>query len=124
MIRHSMAKFRFQDLQIWQEAIELTDGLLDLADKIEDKKLFRFAEQLRGSVMSVSNNISEGSGSFLKADFSNFLNMSRRSIFEVANILIIFRRRDYIDQVFLDTHVDKLDILSRKITNFRKTLSS
>lgn len=39
-----MAKFRFQDLDIWKEAIEIGIILFDIADMLEEKKLFRFAE--------------------------------------------------------------------------------
>ena len=59
-------KFRFQDLKIWQLAIEIADALFDIAYELEREKLFRFAEQLRGSAMSMSNNIAEGSGSSSK----------------------------------------------------------
>ena len=51
-----MVKFRFEDLEIWRLAIEVADKLLDIADKLEKEKLFRFAEQLRGAAMSMSNN--------------------------------------------------------------------
>ena len=47
-----MAKFRFQDLQIWEEAIKIADRLFDIADILEKRKLYRFAEQLRGAGMS------------------------------------------------------------------------
>ena len=89
-------KFRFQDLQIWQFAIELSDYLLDLADILEVKRLYRFAEQLRAATMSMSNNIAEGSGSSSNNDFKRFLNYARRSTFENANILIILNRRKII----------------------------
>ena len=56
-------KFRFMDLGIWQDAIEVGGTLFDLADNLEAKKMYRFAEQLRGSGLSMSNNIAEGSGS-------------------------------------------------------------
>lgn len=120
----NMGKFRFQDLQIWQEAIEMTDDLLDVADAVEEKRRYKFAEQLRGAVMSITNNISEGSGSFSKKDFSNFLNMSRRSVFEVVNILVVLQRRKFIEKDYLDQQLEQLDQLSRKITNFRKSLGS
>ena len=51
-----MGKFRFQDLRIWQLAIEIADELFDIADELEQKRLYRFADQLRGSGMSMSNN--------------------------------------------------------------------
>lgn len=57
-----MAKFRFEDLEIWKRAIAIADELCDIADCIEQRKHYRFAEQLRGASLSVSNNISEGRG--------------------------------------------------------------
>ena len=36
-----MAKFRFQDLEIWRIAIEIADGLFEISDELEEKKLFR-----------------------------------------------------------------------------------
>ncbi|MDP1818001.1 MAG: four helix bundle protein [Leadbetterella sp.] len=117
-----MAKFRFQDIQIWQESIEIGNELFDLADKLEEKKLYRFAEQLRGAGMSMSNNIAEGSGSNSKKEFIQFLNIARRSTFENANILIILNKRKIIMEEELSILLERLDILCRKITNFQKSL--
>jgi len=117
-----MAKFRFQDLEIWKMAIEIADELFSIADQLEAKHLFRFSEQLRGAGMSISNNIAEGSGYSSKKEFSQFLNIARRSTFENANILIILNRRDLITENHLNTLLEKLDHLSRRITNFRKNL--
>ncbi len=117
-----MVKFRFQDLRIWQLAIEIADVLFDIADELERKKLFRFAEQLRGSGMSMSNNIAEGSGSSSKKEFKNFLNISRRSTYENANILILLGRRNLITSNQLDENLNNLDKLCRQITNFIKSL--
>ncbi len=51
-----MVKFRFQDFEIWRMAIEIADELFDIADDLEKRKLYRFADQLRGAGMSMSNN--------------------------------------------------------------------
>jgi hypothetical protein len=51
-----MVKFRFQDLEIWPLAIQIADELFDVADDLEKKRLYRFAEQLRAAGMSMSNN--------------------------------------------------------------------
>jgi len=118
-----MAKFRFQDLEIWQLAIEITDTLFNIADELEKKRLYRFAEQLRGAGLSMSNNIAEGSGSSSKREFSQFLNIARRSTFENANILIILARRNLIDEIVKSELLDRLDTLCRKITSFQKTLT-
>ena len=115
-------KFRFQDLQIWELAIKIANELFDIADELQNKRLYRFAEQLRGSGMSMSNNIAEGSGSSSKKEFKQFLNIARRSTFENANILLLLNQRNLVSEVTLDRLLDRLDHLCRQITKFRNTL--
>ena len=117
-----MVKFRFQDLEIWQMAIEIANELFDIADDLDKKRLYRVAEQLRAAGISMSNNIAEGSGSSSKKEFNQFLNFARRSTFENANILIILQMRKLIERDTLERLLDRLDHLCRKITNFQKTL--
>jgi len=115
-------KFRFMDLEIWHDAIEIGMTLFDVADKLESKRRYRFPEQMRGSGLSMSNNIAEGSGSNSKREFSNFLNMARRSTFENANALIVMEKCNLVDQRQVTLLLQKLDRLCRKITNFQKSL--
>jgi len=117
-----MAKFRFQDLRIWQSSIEIANELFDIADELERRKLYRFADQLRGSGMSMSNNISEGSGSSSKKEFRRFLDFARRSTFENANILILLEMRKLVTGESLDRLLDRLDSLCRQITSFQNSL--
>ncbi len=117
-----MEDFRFEQLDIWKEANKISDILFDYSDKADEKRLYKFAEQLRAAAMSISNNIAEGSGSFSDKDFANFLNISRRSVFECANILHIFQRRKIITSEERINIYPELIILSKKITNFRKSL--
>jgi four helix bundle protein len=117
-----MEDFRFEQLDIWKEANIVSDILFDYADKADEKRLYKFSEQLRAAAMSISNNIAEGSGSFSDKDFANFLNISRRSVFECANILHIFQRRKIITSEQRLSIYPDLITLSKKITNFRKSL--
>jgi four helix bundle protein len=117
-----MAQFRFMELDIWKESIILNDQLFDLADAFVDAKSYRVAEQLRAASLSISNNIAEGSGSFSSKDFANFLNIARRSVFETANISFVAYQRKLIDKEKLDRILNDLELLSKKITNFRKSL--
>jgi len=121
-VQKNVVKFRFQDLEIWKMAIEIGDKLFRVSNMLEKNHLFRFAEQLRAAGMSMSNNISEGSGSNSKKDFNNFLNMARRSTFENANIIIILNRQNLIDIEMKNELLEDLDHLSRKISNFQKSL--
>ncbi|MEX0646200.1 MAG: four helix bundle protein [Balneolaceae bacterium] len=117
-----MVKFRFQDLKIWQLAVEIADKLFDIADRLEQKKLFRFADQIRGAGLSMSNNIAEGSGSVSNKVFTRYLNIARNSTFENANIVIVLNMRSLVTEEEKEDLLYSLDKLCRMITNFKKTL--
>lgn len=51
-----MIKFRFENLEIWQCFVDIAGKLFKIADSVETKKLYRFADQLRGDGLSRSNN--------------------------------------------------------------------
>ena len=117
-----MSDFRFENLNIWKESISISNVLFDIAENAEKIKHYRFAEQLRGAAISISNNIAEGSGSFSKKEFASFLNIARRSLFESANILFIFELRKIISFEERSMLYSRLIVLSKQITNFRKSL--
>ena len=64
--------FRFQQLEIWKRSSQLSKILFNLAAELEKKRLYS------------------------KMEFATFLNYSRRSVYEVANILLIMHENGYI----------------------------
>ena len=114
--------FRFEDLEIWQSARDLAVKFHKIADRLEGKHLFRYAEQLRAAGLSPSNNIAEGSGSTSKREFIQYLNIARRSLFEDASMLLVFEGLGFISSVEVDDLLNDCDALSRKITNFSRAL--
>jgi four helix bundle protein len=117
-----MAQFRFQELDIWKKSVDLGLQLFDLADSLEDRKKFRFAEQLRSAALSISNNIAEGSGSCSDRDFAHFVNIAKRSVFEVANMLLVFVRAGLFQADPLRALFNELETESRMMESFRKRL--
>ena len=118
------AQFRFQTMEIWQRGAAISGPLFCLADGLEQKRMHRFAEQLRSAVLSITNNIAEGSGSTSDAEFANFLNIARRSVFEVANMLMLFLRQGICMQADISEHLAELEEQSRMLLAFRRTLKS
>jgi four helix bundle protein len=114
--------FRFEDLEIWQLARCLAVKLHKLAEELDKERLYRYAEQLRAAGLSLTNNIAEGSGSMHSQEFKQFLNIARRSSFEDTSMLMVFESLGLFDSVEIDGLLTDCDLLSRKITNFSKTL--
>ena len=66
----------------------------------------------------------KGSGTASDADFANFLNISRRSVFEVANILMILSKNDYLLAETIQILLAELGEQSRMLLAFRRSPKS
>lgn len=114
--------FRFQNLVIWQRAADLAIALDEVSDQLDEQRKYRFAEQLRAAALSISNNIAEGSGSNTTPEFRRFLFIARKSAFECASMLIIFKRRNHIGESYADPLFSELEILCKMIVSFSRKL--
>lgn len=92
-----MSYFSFQDLDVWQKAVEFANEVISVVDKLNtDRKHFRLIEQLESAVTSIAMNIAEGKGRFSKKEFIQFLYIARGSLFETITLMEIFNKRDWI----------------------------
>lgn len=114
--------FRFQEFEIWKKAIDIGNRLLDIADELEKKRLYRFAEQVRGASLSISNNIAEGAGSLSNKEFAQFLNIAKRSAFENANMAIVFEKRGFISTETMENLLTDLEQECKMIAGFIRSL--
>jgi four helix bundle protein len=90
---------RFEDLECWQEARRLVNGVYKVIQNDGSfQKDFRLAGQISGAAISVMNNIAEGWASQSNAEFIRFLTYSRRSCAETQNCLYIALDQRYIDE--------------------------
>ena len=117
-VRVKRPHFRFEDLEIWQLAKTLSVCFHKVTDRLEQRKLYRYAEQIRAAGLSVPNNIAEGSGSLHSEEFEQFLNIARRSVFENASMLLVFEATELMAREHIDELLWQCDELSRKITNY------
>src|SRR5229473_2467092 len=109
--------FRFEDLKIWQIAKGLPVKFHRLADLLDKRRFYRYAEQLRAAGLSLTNNIAEGAGSTHAQEFKQYLNIARRSLFEDASMLMVFECLGLFNSPDIDALLTNCDMLSRKITN-------
>jgi four helix bundle protein len=108
-----VSRFRFEDLEIWQRGADVGLRLFSVADFLDEKRKYRFAEQLRAAALSITNNIAEGSGSDSNKDFAKFVYYARKSTFECASMMIMLQRDNYVTTQRTDDLLDELEQLSR-----------
>ena len=92
-------KFNFENLEVWQKAVEFAQGVLNLTESINShQKHFRIIEQLESASTSVALNIAEGHGRYSKREFIHFLYVARGSLYETITLLIILNRYNCIEE--------------------------
>ena len=93
------SRFGYEDLEVWQKAIEWASEIVFLGDNLEmDRKHFRLIEQLESASSSVAANIAEGKGRYSKKEFVQFLYIARGSLYETLTLLEIFLRQNWINK--------------------------
>ena len=91
--------FRFEDLQVWQKALDLCDQINQLTKNFPKDEIYVLTSQIKRAADSVVLNIAEGSTGQTKAVFKVFLGYALRSGIEVVSCLFIARRRGYIYRI-------------------------
>lgn len=114
--------FRFEELDIWKLAIEYADYIYDLTAKLPLNERYNLSDQLRRAVLSVSNNIAEGSGRATARNFNSFLDISLGSIFETVSILYFAKKRKYINEEERKKTYEIAELLTKKIRSFKNSL--
>lgn len=87
----------YQDLKVWQKAIDLTTEVYSLAKLLPREEQFALCDQMRRAVVSVPSNIAEGRGRGSNKEFVRFLLMSRGSLWELSTQLVICEKLDYLN---------------------------
>lgn len=109
---------RFEDLEIWQEARNLSKEIINIAKHTDLKTDFRFKEQIKSSSGSVMDNIAEGFERNGNMEFRQFLSIAKGSAGETRSQVYRLYDNEYIDKEKLDFLVSEYEKLSGKINNF------
>ena len=94
-MKNSDYHFKFEELNVYQKAIEYGEMVNTLIDKFPQKELYKLSSQFGRAADSIALNISEGS-SGSDANFNRYLNMARDSANECVTASTKARLRKYI----------------------------
>ncbi len=113
---------KFEDLEIWQKAIEIAIEIYRISEEGKLSKDYGSKDQIRRSATSISNNIAEGFEYDNNKEFIKFLKYSKGSAGELRSQLYILVKAGYIEQIFYEEMYSKLISISQQIANFIKYL--
>ncbi|MDA3892104.1 MAG: four helix bundle protein [Salinivirgaceae bacterium] len=120
-----MEQFGYQELKVWQMAIEFADIMLDIADnKIPNNKHYRLKEQIESASVSVSSNIAEGKGRWSQKEFVHFLYIARGSLYETVSLLTIVKRRSFINETDFNIIMSKSIEISKALNGLIKSIKT
>lgn len=114
---------RFEDLEIWQLARKLSQGMYELTLQESFSKDYSLKDQARRSSGSVMDNIAEGFERGGKKEFLQFLSISKGSCGETKSQLYRELDRGYISEEQFNNLYECAKSLSRKIFNFMNYLT-
>ena len=115
-------RFRFEKLEVWQEAREINQVIYRLTKKFRREEMFAMTSQIRRASISVSSNIAEGSGRNSDRDFAHFLEQAYASLMEVASVFFLGLDEGYVTEAELDPLFDELERLAKRIASLDRTL--
>ena len=113
----------FEDLIIWQKAVEFATEIYRLTETASMRTDFGLKDQLRRAAVSISANIAEGLESRSRAEYLNFLNIAKGSSGEVRSLLEIAAKVGYLRQDLLAELRERSKFLSGSITNHMKAIA-
>lgn len=85
----------FEEFEVHKKGVLLTKKIYQLVKKQSFEKEFDFKSQIKRAVISITNNIAEGSEYNNNKQFIRFLKMSKGSCAEVRNMLILARELEF-----------------------------
>lgn len=89
---------RFEEIEAWQTARELTNLIYVFTDEGRFARDFGLRDQIRRASVSIMSNIAEGFESQTQAQFIRYLGIAKASAGEVRSQLYVSRDLEYINQ--------------------------
>jgi len=119
----SKSKFKFEDLKVYQRALDFIDMVYKLSDTFPKTERYALSSQFSRAAVSIALNIAEGSSDTDK-QFNRFLQMALDSLNECVVCSTIAKRQNYISALADNEIREKLVELSKMITGLQKYLKN
>lgn len=117
-----MKILRFEDLEVWQHARELTKSVYMLTARSEFSKDYGLWDQMRRASVSIMANIAEGFSRKGDKEFGQFIFVAKSSAAELQSHAYVALDQGYITEGDFKGLYEALDHVSRMRSNLIKHL--
>jgi len=112
----------YRKLRIYDVALALATEVYALSRRLPENEEFGLRSQWRRAAVSTCLNIAEGSGASSNREFGRFLEIARRSLYEVVACVQLSVRLDLLDRRSCEDVSRRADSLAAMITRFKGQL--
>jgi four helix bundle protein len=106
---------RFEDLEVWQYAMELVYDVYDVTANFPRDERYGLTSQMRRAAVSIPSNIAEGKGRTSDKDFGLFLCHARGSVYELQTQIMLARHLGYFSDESASDVKTKADRVGRML---------
>jgi len=108
-------------MNIWKNGMKIVKTIYIISKQLPKDEKFGLTSQIQRCSISIPSNIAEGSGRSTVKDFTNFLNTSLSSAYELETQLILVYE---LYKIETDLIIKEINELQRMIIGFKRSLSS
>ena len=121
MVESNKKITKFTDLISWQEAHKLVLSVYSVTKEFSADEKFGLVGQMRRAAISVTSNIAEGFGRYTSKDKVHFFTMSKTSLAELQNQMIVSKDLNYVDAEKFDSFFKQSVIVDSLIAGMQKS---
>lgn len=114
----------FEEFDVYKKGIQLAKLVFKLLENKTFEREYGFKDQIKRAVISITNNIAEGSEYNNNKQLIRYLKISKGSCAEVRSMLIVSRELGFCSQVDIEESYKKSIEISQNLSNFIKYLST
>lgn len=114
----------FEEFEVHQKGVLLTKQVFKLLNQSSVDKEYGFKDQIKRAVISITNNIAEGSEYNNNKQFVRFLKIAKGSCAEVRNMLILGRELEFYSKDEIQESIILSIEIFQNISNFIKYLNT
>ncbi len=116
--------FKFEELKIWQKALEISSKVNEITKTFQKEEIYVLTSQIKRASDSISLYIAEGSTGQSDAEFNRFLGYALRSAIEVIACLYLAKNRKLIEENSFKELYEEIESLIVSIQSLRKILKN